>query len=343
MKRTLHLTLGVALLVAWLPAVGLHAEGEADKPQAAAPTGAPVVGDEAAAEALALFKVNWKASGLKGDDRLSQRDFALEQLAKVQHPDVVEAIGKVTRNPDPDLRLLALIYLAEQTAYPHQAGKYVVQALRSGKRDEVLLLTALQTLGQLRYLGAGEDLVEMLAHRNFAVRKTAIATVGAVGDLRLLDHVLKLLGIKAAGDGGGDEKKEGGGKETTEEGYSWDGVDVTYDTGTAGDGDQKQAEKIGKEQLAKNKAEAGGGRGGGDGNASGAGGSSGGGGGGGRGASSRSSEELVPDVLRTLKKLTGEEFDKPSTIKTWLKANKDLVKEKEAQLDEAEKEQKKAV
>ena len=42
-------------------------------------------------------------------------------------------------------------------------------------------------------------------------------------------------------------------EEVVEEGYSYEGVEVTYDTGTAGDGDQKMAEKIGKAKLAANK------------------------------------------------------------------------------------------
>ena len=99
------------------------------------------------------------------------------------------------------------------------------------------------------------------------------------------------------------------------------------------------AEKIGKEKLAQNKAaaEAAAGK-----SANSGGGLSGAGNSGGRGAASRSTDELIPSILRTLKALTGEEFDHPRTIKLWLKANYKAVLRQEKHLDVIEKEQKKA-
>jgi hypothetical protein len=291
------------------------------------------------AQALEVFQEDYKAKGLKGDDKTSQRDFAMAKLSKVQHPDVVDALGKVSRSSDEILRMLAIVYLGEQRALPHDASRHVLAAMRRGKKDEVLLITGLQSLGSLKYLGAGEELAELLGHRSYVVRKAAIGAIGQVGDVRLLGELLEILGIKTETESGKpDEKQSSGEPETTEEGYSWDGVDVTYDTGAPDDSDQKMAEKIGKEKLAANKAAA-------EANAGRSGGSSGGsagpvGGGGGRGAQSRSNQELQQPVLVALHRLTGEKFDHPRTIRTWLREHaQDLVARCKA-LDEAEKAQK---
>ena len=69
----------------------------------------------------------------------------------------------------------------------------------------------------------------------------------------------------------------------------------------------------------------------------------GGGGGGssrGKGGSARSKEEMVPAILRTLKKLTGEEFKRPSQIRTWVKDQKDYIDMELKRLDRVEKSQK---
>ncbi len=293
-----------------------------------------LAGDEEAAEALGAFKEAWKAKGLKGDDRVSQRDYAMRGISRIQHPAITKALGKASRSRNADVRMIALIYLGDQKALPHLAGQYALDAMRKHKKDVVLLLTGLQTLGELKYLGARSAIRNLLKHKEFVIRKAAIATVGRIGDKRMLGDVLRVLGMKLTDQGKEPEKKSGG-KEVTEEGYSWDGVEVHYDTGSAGDGDQKMAEKLGKAQLAKNKAAAQGGKGGNK-----AGGVAGVGGSGGRGGSARSTQELIPTILRTLKALTGEEFDKPGTIRTWLRTHRAQLAKDAKALDAQEKAQK---
>src|SRR5688572_18740747 len=69
---------------------------------AASPAAAPAVASDATAQAaVARFKEDFKAKGLKGEDRRSQRDFALSTLAMVQHPLVVDALAQATTNSDP--------------------------------------------------------------------------------------------------------------------------------------------------------------------------------------------------------------------------------------------------
>jgi hypothetical protein len=309
-------------------------------PEAKAPAApAPIVPatDAEAEAALALYKEEFKAKGLTGDDRIAQREFAMSKVAKVQHPKVVDALGAVSRTSDRILRTLAVIYLGEQRAFPGLAGPHVVAAAKKGD-DTVLLMSALQSIGRLRYLGARDFLRGALQHQDYAVKKVAILSIGETGDLRLLGDVTRVVGLhiekeaaKAEGAGGSS------GKEEKTEGYSWDGVDVTYDTGTAGDGDQKMAEKIGKEQMAKNEAAAKAAAGsGGSGPGADPGAASSGGLGGG---AARSPEELLPNVLVTLHRLTGQKFKSPSGVVAWSLAHKEAVAARVEKLDADEKAQ----
>ena len=290
-------------LATLLASLGLLAPlAAAEEPEA--PVQGGIASDEEAAEALELFDKEYKARGLKGDDKLSQRDWAMSELVRVQHPDVVKALGKVSKSSDKTLRILAVIYLGEQTELPGLAGPWILKALKRGAKDPILVLSALQSLGNLRYLGATDELGSYLGHRDFAIKKASIQAIGQIGEMRLWKEVLKLAGVEVkTGDDVTSSKEDGGSKEeVVEEGYSYDGVEVTYDTGTAGDHDQKMAEKIGKAKLAANKAAAMAGRSGG-----GAGGM--GGGTATRGGAARNPKELLPAVLQTLYLLTGERFN----------------------------------
>jgi hypothetical protein len=167
------------------------------------------------------------------------------------------------------------------------------------------------------------------------VKKAAIAAVGRIGDKRMLADVVATLGMKLGEDGKDPEKS--GGKEVVEEGYSWEGAEATVDRGEADNSKENaDAKKQAEAQIAKNKAAAQTGGGGGPG---------GGGLGGlssGRGGSSRSTKELIPTILRTLKALTGEQFDKPSSIRKWVQANQTRLTADQKALDAKEKAQKAA-
>ena len=130
--------------------------------------------------------------------------------------------------------------------------------MKRGAKDPILVLSALQGIGNLRYLGATDELATYLAHRDFAIKKASIQAIGQIGEMRLWKEVLKLAGVevKTGDDVYASNDQQSNKEEVVEEGYSYDGVEVTYDTGTSGDGDQKMAEKIGKEKLAANKAAA---------------------------------------------------------------------------------------
>lgn len=316
MRALVIRSLALALLGGF--AVPVRADGPAPAPAPVKARALPEqASDEDAQAALLAFEEAWKAKGLKGDDRLMERDRALGLLAKVHHPLVVLALGEVAKTGDDDLRPVALVYLGLQKGTPGLAGEMVLAALKKHGKDVVMVLSGLQSLGQLKYLGGDDTLKDLLKTEDYTIKKCAITTVGQVGDMRLMDDLLKILGVdpKGAPPGKGEDDKKGG-KEVVEEGYSYEGAEASVDTGTSGDGDQKAAEAKAKEQIARNKAAAGKGGGGG-----GAGGAGDGGGGGGRGGSARSKEELKPYILKALKQLTGETFMGSKELREWLRGN----------------------
>jgi len=302
-------------------------------PAAPAAPAAKIADDAAAIQAVATFKEAWKAKGLKGEERMAQRDWALSELVKVQHPLVVAELGEVARSGDGTLRTLAVIYLGDQKALPALAGEQVLVAFKKNGDDTVLLLSALQSLASLKYLGGAQLLKDLLRSEDFVIKKAAIAAVGQLGDARLIDELLKILGVDPKAvpptSGGEDEKK--GGKEVVEEGYSWEGAEATVDHGDA-DNTKENAEAKAKAeaQIAKNKAAAQGGGGGG------AGGGDGGGTGGGRGGAARSKDELKPYVLKALRSLTGETFMNSRELRTWLGAHGDVLEEAKSKCAAAE-------
>ena len=267
-----------------------------EKEEAKEPELPPLASDEEAAEALKKFKVDFKARGLKGDEKLAKQDWAMSELAKCQHEKVVKALAKVTKNRNEDLRTAAVLQLGTMISVPGPAGKAVVDSMGRNKNDTTFLMAGLEAIGMLRFLGAPEMIVELLKHHDYAVQKNALNTMGALKDPRFIEEIIKLM--KAL---------------RLEKGAKWDGVNVTYDTGTAGDHDQKMAEKIGKAKEAKNKKK-------------------------GKRAA-KSQRDLGPIVLQVAKELTGVEFTGSIEARKWLNENRKQVDEAIAKTEAKAKEQ----
>ena len=222
-------------LVLILAVCAPRAFAEEPKKDKAAPP--PVMASDAEAkEALATFKVEFKAKGLKGDEKLMQQDYAMRELAKVQHPLVVAELAKLLRNRNANLYTMACMYLGKQAALPAHAGRAILNGLKKHSKDETFLMSALEALADLRYLGAQETLRSLLLHNEYAVVKYALMTIGELEDARMVEDIYKLMK-----------------KIKLEKGAKWDGVEVNYDTGAPGTHDQEMAEAIGQAQMAKNK------------------------------------------------------------------------------------------
>ncbi len=253
--------------------------------------------EEDAAEALAVFKTAIKAKGLKGDDKIAEQAHQIRVLAEVQHPKVVAALLKTTKHRTPEVRTEAVLQLGTQRACPGIAGKAVLAAMKKNEKDDTFTMAGLESIGALEYLGAKDRLRELMKHNEYAVVKNALVTIGKLKDTRFIEDIIKLMK-----------------KLKLEKGAKWDGVEVTYDTGTAGTHDQEMAEKIGKEKEAKNR---------------------------GKGKrAARSMRDLGPVVLQVAKDLTGQEFSGSISARKWADKNKKQITDWNKRDDQREKNQK---
>lgn len=288
--RTIPALFALCALVLAAPG---FASAEEKKPAPAPETDS----DEDAAEALAVFKKAIKAKGLKGDDKIAEQAYRIRELAEIQHPKIVEALAKTTKHRTVEVRTEAVLQLGKQRACPSLAGKAVLAAMKRNEEDHTFTMAGLESIGALEYLGAKETLKGLINHSEYAVVKNTLVTIGKLKDTRFIDDIIKLMK-----------------KLKIEKGAKWDGVSVTYDTGTAGTHDQEMAEKIGKEKEAKNRGK-------------------------GRSAA-RSQRDLGPVVLQVAKDLTGQEFSGSISARKWADANKKMIKEWHDRDDQREKNQK---
>jgi len=282
-RLVLPLVSGLLLALGAVPAAAEEAPAE---------PAAVVVSDEVAAEAIAAFEERFKAKGLKGDEKLVQQVLALRELGKVQHATVVERLFKETRNRAPDVRTEALIQLGRQKALAGEAGRKVLLALKKHEDDEVFVMAALGSIRDLGFLGAREELRALMKSKSYAVMQVAMETIGGLKDMRMIEDLWQVLK---------DFK--------IDKGASWDGVEVNYDTGTAGDHDQKMAEKIGKEKEAANQ---------------------------GKKSAGRRMRDIGPVALKAMKDLTEQEFSGSIEAREWIEKNKDEIAARQKALDEAE-------
>jgi hypothetical protein len=310
------------------------ARGEDPKPAGAPPADAkpaapPALASDAdAAAAVAAFKEEFKAKGLKGEDKTAQRDWAMSKISKIQHAQVVEELADVVRGGDEKLRRIAVLYLGDQKALPGSAGRVASAALEKNRKDPRFVLSALRTIGGVGYLGAEETLRDLMKGDDFLYKKAAIVAAGETRDIRLLPDLLRIVGVTDKGtqeSGGSDEV-------VVEEGYSWEGAEASVDTGTAGDGDQQAAEAQVEAELAANEAAAAAGAGAGGSKGSSASQR-------GKGGASRSPKELAPHVLKAVSRITGQSFQTPQAIVAWLKANRSKIADERSKVAEKAKAQ----
>ena len=239
--------------------------------------------EEEAASRLAAFQAAFKAKGLKGEDVTYARIEALQHLAEIQHPDVVDVLVKHTRNRDPDVRTIALEQLGRQRAFPGYAGQAVLKAVEKHRRDETFVLVGMDCIARLGYLGASDWLVKCIKHADYGVAKRAVATAASLKDPRLTAVLIDLLK-----------------KLRIEKGFKWDGYSASWGTGSRSDVSKAEADRIKREgdaraKAAKAKA---------------------------RKVRQRSTRDMGAHVLGALRTLTQMKFTGGAEARAWMKANK---------------------
>lgn len=286
----------IPLLVLLALATPLAAEPPAPPAAPATPAVPALATDAEAAAALATFEEAFKAKGLKGEVKLAAQEQALWALAKVQHASVVERLVKVARGGSVELRTMAVSYLGEQKALPGLAGPEIVAAMQKHATDPVLVMSGIQALADVGYRGVVEVLRGFFTHKDEFVKKAALLAVGDLKEMRLLEEILKLI----------KELK-------LDKGVKWEGGEVRYDSGAAGDADQKKAEQMYAEKYGQNAGR-------------------------GKGAA-RTQRDIGPIIFETLKRLTEQEFSSGDAARAWAETNKAAIDAARERLSAEEKAQ----
>jgi hypothetical protein len=173
---------------------------------------------EEAKAAIAKFKDAFKAKDV--DAKLD----AIDTLAKVNHPDVVDELAKLLGHRNPEVKAVAAQDLGWQRALPALAGKRLVPVLEAPTADWTLVTDAIDSIEMLAWRGGLPHLVKLLKHENSAITRWALAAIGDMKEVRALDAILDLM----------KELK-------IDEGAKWEGGEVRVDTGAAGTADAEAA------------------------------------------------------------------------------------------------------
>ena len=288
-----RILLSLAFVALLAPAFALAEEPAADEVEPILP-----LADEAEAkEALGAFKRDFRARGFKGDEKLAMKEVAMRTLAAIQHPLVSDRLYKLTRNRDADIRTLAVLYLGYQRALPGYAGPLVVKAIKTQNSDAVFAMFGIEAIENLDFRGGVALMRALMAHKDEGVKKVAILYIGDAQEWRMIDDLLKLM----------KELK-------IDKGWKTEGHEVRYDSGAAGDADQKKAEAIYKAKYGKSKGKA----------------KSGG----------RAMRDMKPVLLEAMKNLTGQDFFLGGSARDWADENEELVTKEQKTLNELEAKQK---
>ena len=154
------------------------------------------------------------------------------------------------------------------------------------------------TVKELSYRAQVPLFQKLLRHKDDTVRKVVILTIGDMKDLRMLEDILKLA----------KELK-------IDKGWKEDGHEVRYDSGAAGDHDQKMAEKKYKDKYGGKARKA--------------------------RSAGRAMRDLRPILLEALKRLTGQEFFGREDAEEWAKENAEDIEAARKALDAEAKAQRK--
>ncbi len=302
-RRVLGSSLLVVLSIAWagpaaragddVPPAPNAADAKTPPPEKPIP---PLASDDEAQAALAAFKPAYRAKGFKGDERTAVRERAMHDLADVQHPGVCDALYRLTKDHDADIRTLAVMYLGAQRALPGYAGPLVVKAIRANAKDAVLVMCGVDALEDLAYRGAVDLLHDLESNKDDMVRKVIILAIGDTVEMRMIDDLLEMAkNVKI------------------DKASKTEGHEVHYDSGAAGDADQKAAEKMYHDKYGKSAHKA--------------------------RSAGRASRDIGPIILEALKHLTGQDFESGQAAKAWAEKHADEISARKKALDDVEKQQ----
>lgn len=205
----------------------------------------------------------------------------IAELADTQHPLAAARVGEVLEKArDVDRQMMAADVLAEFRKTPEARQAAAEQLLAALDRDGYEFPakdSIINSLGLLEYRPAVDPLLAfMKKHKDPWLLLAVVRAFGRIGDRKVLPVLLAMW----------DEKGQG---------YGWDGVSVTVDTGTAGDADQRAAEAQGQAQSGMM----------------------------GKGRASSLYKVFIQELMRTVQKLTGDkDIDEADKLYDWMVAHR---------------------
>jgi len=202
---------------------------------------------------------------------IEERQGAVYSLHGFPHDAVLAKLAQLLKNRDDAIKSVAALAIGGQAHNVPKAGDILMKSFRANYRTDEVVASTMDAMGELRYMGYWPELAKCFEDDRALVAVRALDLVGANKDWRAWEELLKLY------------------KEQIAKGYSWETGEVNVDTGADGDVDQKAAEaafnaKYG-EGGSKAKAAATG------------------------KAGSRREINLSTQLRRTVKLLTGQDFD----------------------------------
>jgi hypothetical protein len=159
---------------------------------------------------------------------LNKYSALLADLARIPHQLTVDRVGKVLlKDGDDDHKMMAASTLADfkkPTAVREAAGKYLVKGVEQDFSVDVTD-SCVDSIGKLKYTPGVLCVIEVMKKESDPwLLVTAVRCCGRLEDKRALPQLLMMWEKFPVGD-------------------SWEGGETSYDSGTAGDGDQKEAER----------------------------------------------------------------------------------------------------
>jgi hypothetical protein len=247
-----------AVLLAGAPAA------RAQDPARKAPP--PASSDDAARAAIERFERDF-ASRDEG-----MRMNAIASLSHTKNDLVIKKLGTLLGHPNLEVRQAAAMVLDKQDTNPELAGEFLRKALLKEDESEVRINIAL-ALGRVNYAKAIPDMGEVLKKDgNVFVKIEILKAFGKMKDKNALLPILDLWLVNP-------------------QGYSWEGGEVTVDTGAAGDADQKEAERQYNEKYGNQQR---------------------------HGAPPTMLKTFIQAICEAVHQITGQKLEKPTDLMVWM-------------------------
>jgi hypothetical protein len=265
LHRTRLVLVALAILLA-SQAPAVRADGPA-APAEPRKDGRPVSSDEAGLAAIERFE-----RAFKGRD-IGVKMGAVHSLSQTKNDLVTKRLEKLLRHQEEEVRMGVALVLADMYQNEKMAGEVLRKFITSSEENEEVMISCLLSLGRLLHVDAIPEMGEVCKkHGNVFVKIEALKAFGKMKDKRALVPILDLWLMNP-------------------QGFSWEGGEVTVDTGAPGDTDQKAAEAAYKAKYGGQQR---------------------------RGAPPTMLKTYIQTIVESVHLITGEKLKDPSELMRWM-------------------------